>query len=183
MTYKIDLPFIAQEALERDDENFDFRIFLKNLDIGSNELDALVHEINDEVTAQIDCTQCANCCKVTHPVLSQKDAATFAKGLQVTAPIFRESYLLPMEEEPGKFKFKAKPCPFLSDDLCTNYEARPEVCRSFPHLHKKGFRSRLLSVIRNYGLCPIVYHVYEELKRELWQPNNFAENDFFADIW
>ena len=34
--------------------------------------------------------------------------------------------------------------------------------------HKKEFTSRLISVIENSSLCPIVYNVYEFAKRELW---------------
>jgi len=54
MTVKIDLPFIAQEALEKKEGNMAFCTFLKTLDLSSKELDAIVHEIHDEVSAQID---------------------------------------------------------------------------------------------------------------------------------
>ena len=178
---KIDLPFIAQEALGKEEENLAFRSFLKSLDISSKKLDALVHEINEEVSAQIDCTQCANCCKLIQPLLSQEDITRFAKGLQLAPAIFKETHLIPTEEKPGKFGFNAQPCPFLTDNLCTNYPARPQACRSFPHLHKYNFRSRLWNVIFNYELCPIVYHMYEQLKQELWDLEDFHEDDFFDD--
>ena len=181
MTYKIDLPFIALEAVEKEEENVAFRSFLKFLDIGSEELDAIVHEINDNVSAQIDCTQCANCCKMIHPVLSEKDVAGFAGGVQVAPAALKEDYLVPAEEKPGKFHFNALPCPFLADSRCSNYAARPQDCRSFPHLHKKNFRSRLWGVIFNYELCPIVYYVYEELKEELWYEDEFEFDDFGED--
>ena len=183
MTLKIDLPFIAQEALKKEEENMAFRMFLKTLDMSSTDLDAIVHVIYDEVAAQIDCTQCANCCKLIHPVLSQKDVSEFAKGLQISPSSLQEIHLVPFEEQPGTFEFNTLPCPFLADDLCTNYAARPQVCRSFPHLHKKNFRSRLFGVIINYELCPIVYHVYEQLKQELWLGNDFEENAFGDDLW
>ena len=44
---------------------------------------------------------------------------------------------------------------------------RPEDCRSFPHLHKESFISRLWGVIDNYSICPIVFNVFERLKIEL----------------
>ena len=87
--------------------------------------------------------------------------------------VLKGDHLVAHEEKPGKFNFNAQPCPFLVDDLCTNYDARPQVCRSFPHLHKKDFRSRLYGVIFNYELCPIVYNVYEQLKEELWTADDF----------
>ena len=178
----IDLPFIAQEAVEKEQENVIFRTYLKGLDMSSKELDAVVHEIYEEVSAQIDCTQCANCCKLIHPVLSKKDIDSFAGGLQLAPPIFKEAHLIPDEEKPGKFRFNALPCPFLTDNLCTNYAARPQTCRSFPHLHKKDFRQRLWNVVFNYEICPIVYHVYEQLKQELWD-EEIVEVDDFLDDW
>ena len=181
MTLKIDLPFIAQEALEKEEGNVAFRTFLKNLDISSEELDAVVNEIYEEVSDQIDCTQCANCCKLIHPLLSQKDIDRFSADLQLPPPIFVKAHLIPLEESPGKFRFNAQPCSFLTDNLCTNYAARPQDCRSFPHLHKKDFRSRLWRVIFNYEICPIIYHVYEQLKQELWDLEDFDEVDFL--LW
>lgn len=35
------------------------------------------------------------------------------------------------------------PCPMLDGKLCSIYDNRPEVCRSFPHLEKPLFTSRL----------------------------------------
>ena len=94
----IDLPFIAQEAVDKKEENLIFRTFLKMLDMTSEDLDAVVHEIYEEVSAQIDCTQCANCCKLIHPALSEKDVDRFAGGLQLAPPIFKEAHLIPNEE-------------------------------------------------------------------------------------
>ncbi|MBN1676299.1 MAG: hypothetical protein JXR37_34970 [Kiritimatiellae bacterium] len=41
-------------------------------------------------------------------------------------------------------------------------------CRSYPHLHKKPFVARLTQAYSNCSVCPIVYNVYEELKKRLW---------------
>jgi Fe-S-cluster containining protein len=183
MALVIDLPFIAQEALEKEEDNIAFRTFLKNLDISSSALDAIVHEIYDEVSAQIDCTQCANCCKLIRPILYDKDVDRFAKGLRLAPADLKKDHIVLHEEEPGKFLFNALPCPFLAGDSCGNYDARPQTCRSFPHLHKKGFRSRLLNVIFNYERCPIVYYVYEELKQELWYSDEFEVDDYLDDIF
>jgi Fe-S-cluster containining protein len=182
-SYTIDLPFIAQEALDKEEENVAFRSFLKNLDMPSSELDNIVHDIYDVVSSQIDCTKCANCCKLIQPLFSHKDISSFAAGLQVTPSIFADTHLVPSEDKPGKFEFNVQPCPFLTDNLCANYAARPRSCSSFPFLDKKDFRSRLWGVLFNYELCPIVYHVYEELKQELWNVNEFEEDNPFDNIW
>ena len=61
MEIEKDLKIIESVAREKDDENWEFRSFLKQHDYGIDKLDAIVHRITDEVSAQIDCTQCGNC--------------------------------------------------------------------------------------------------------------------------
>jgi len=68
------------------------------------------------------------------------------------------------KDEDGDLHFKLLPCPFLLDKKCSIYDSRPADCKSYPHLHKKDFLSRLFGVIDNYSNCPIVFNVYEELK-------------------
>ena len=154
-------------------------MFLRRLKMKDDRVvDRKAHRLHEEAFSIIDCTQCANCCRQMLPVLSQKDIAKFASGLKVAPSIFKETHLIPLEESPGKFEFNAQPCPFLTDNLCINYAARPQDCRSFPHLHKKEFRSRLWSVIANYEICPIVYYVYEQLKHELWHFDGIEEDPF-----
>ena len=178
MKIEMDLKRIKKLAAALDDENWEFRTFLKGLDLDSAELDAIVHRINDEVSAQIDCTQCANCCKVVSPVLDEADIARFAAGLDRPVPEFTEIYLVLDEDEPGKHMFNRQPCPFLKNDQCSNYEHRPHDCTSFPHLHLAGFRSRLYGVLENYEICPIVFNVYERLKVEVWYDDDFDEGGF-----
>ena len=177
MKIELDLKRIEKLAAARDDENWEFRNFLKGLDMTSAELDAIVQRINDEVSAQIDCTQCANCCKVVRPVLDEADVTRFAAGLNGPIPEFTEIYLVLDDEEPGQYFFNRQPCPFLKNDKCSNYEYRPNDCASYPHLHKAGFSSRLYGVLANYEICPIVFNVVERLKAEIWH-DDLAEYDF-----
>jgi Fe-S-cluster containining protein len=95
----------------------------------------------------------------------ETDISDLAEHLKISQDEFVNQYLKKNEE--GHFIFKEEPCPFLANNSCTVYEKRPEDCRSFPHLHKPEFRSRLISVITNSASCPIVFNVYEELKRTL----------------
>ncbi|MBW2608683.1 MAG: YkgJ family cysteine cluster protein, partial [Deltaproteobacteria bacterium] len=85
---------------------------------------------------------------------------------------FRKRYLA-NGEEAGEFIFKEKPCPFLKNNLCSHYNYRPQACRSYPHLHKNNIVFRLIGVIQNSSVCPIVFNVYEYLKAELWHINDF----------
>ncbi len=45
----------------------------------------------------------------------------------------------------------------------TQYQCRPDDCRSYPHLHKRDFISRLINVIGNYSVCPIVFNIQAEV--------------------
>ncbi len=51
-------------------------------------------------------------------------------------------------------------------------DCRPEVCRSYPHLHKDNINHRLLNFINNTFVCPIVYNIMEDLKEFLWTEEN-----------
>ena len=178
-----DLKHIEMMAKERDEENWAFRTFLKQLDIKTEELDAIVHQITAEVSSQIDCTKCANCCKQISPVLDNDDILKLVLSFKTPVPDFQGKYLTFYAHDHSKRLFNKAPCPFLKDNLCLHYECRPKDCRSYPHLHKEEFIFRLWNVVENYAICPIVFNVYERLKIELWRPNGLDEDDFFDDIW
>lgn len=168
MKIETDLQYIEKIGAARDDENWAFRSFLKQSSLGSDELDLIVHRITDEVTAQIDCTTCGNCCKRMKPVLDQEDVSQFSLGLSIPISEFKGKYLQLHPERTEEYTFKGKACPLLKDKRCSNYAYRPKDCHSYPHLHKDNFRSRLFGVLDNYSICPIVFNVYERLKSELW---------------
>jgi Fe-S-cluster containining protein len=172
-----DLEYIKRMGLEREVENLNFRAFLKQHDMLPEEIDELVHEITDEISSKIDCRKCANCCKQIQPVFDEDDISGFVRGLNVSISDFREQYLYADEDSTSKFRFREFPCPFLKNDQCTNYENRPTDCRSYPHLYKKDFVSRLWGVIDNYEVCPIVFNVVEQLKAELWH-NDWYDDEF-----
>jgi len=170
MTPETNLEFIKSMGEQKEEENWKFRAYLKGLNIKSKELDKIVRTINDDVSSQIDCTKCGNCCKVIYPILDEKDAAAFSEGLNKSIEEFKSSFLVVDKEEgEDKYKFNSLPCPFLKENKCTNYSHRPEDCRSFPHLQKENFVFRLMGVIEFYSICPIVFNVYEQLKKDLWR--------------
>lgn len=158
-----DLKLIKKIADEREDENWRFRIFLKGYDI--EKLDATVHRLYTDVSSQIDCQTCGNCCRVMRPILKQPDILRLSSHLSISQDSFLKEFLV--KDEDGDLTFRETPCPFLSDNSCSVYENRPNDCSSFPHLHKKDFVFRLIGVIFNYSVCPIVFNVYEQLKDEL----------------
>jgi predicted hydrolase (HD superfamily) len=55
-----DLRIIDRVAIEKEEENWKFRSFLKQFDYEIDKLDAIEHQITDEVSARIDCTDVGN---------------------------------------------------------------------------------------------------------------------------
>ena len=122
----------------------------------------LVHTINNEVTPQIDCTQCGNCCKSLMINVTTEEAVALAAHLDISVPVLKEKYI--EESQGGQMVINTIPCHFLSGTKCTVYENRFTGCRDFPHLHKNNFTSRLFGTLMNYAACPIIFNVVEELK-------------------
>ena len=162
-TLTIDLTILQEAAIVNDEENELFRIFIQ--DRYNAELDNLVHRLNDEVSAQIDCTQCGNCCRSLIINVEPAETKILSEYLNIPSEVFNEKFV--EESQQGQLVINTVPCHFLHDNKCNVYEHRFLQCREFPHLHKKGFAKRLPGTLMHYGSCPIVYHVIEQLKAEL----------------
>ncbi len=68
---RFDCEDLVKLAKEKEDENWDFRKFLKFYDdLSDDELDQLVFKIADEVSSMVECTSCGRCCKELRPRLS-----------------------------------------------------------------------------------------------------------------
>jgi Fe-S-cluster containining protein len=158
-----DLEKIKALSLIREDENERFRQFLKNRN--DDKTDALVHRLNEVISARIDCTACGNCCKELSPTLSKGDLKQIAEATRKSVEEVIAAYT--ERDAEGDTSFRHMPCCFLAHNKCTIYQHRPEVCHSFPHLHKPAFSSRLRSAINNYAICPIVFNVIERMKKEM----------------
>jgi uncharacterized protein len=167
-----DLAKIKKLAEEREDENWEFRTFLKGY--SGRRLDSMVHKLVQKYTDSIDCTVCGNCCKEIQPILKNDDISLLSKTLNISPAQFKKEYV--QKDKDGDEMFTQLPCPFLSNNKCSLYDSRPADCRSFPHIHKKHFATRLVGVMQNYSVCPIVFNVYEGLKTKLEHDfNEFQE--------
>lgn len=159
---EIDLEKIEELGLLRQDENFEFRAFLKGQNL--DKIDKIVQRLNLEISNQIDCTTCGNCCMNLKPCITEQDIKILSQKLNFSPQQVEDDYI---EIDEGVQYFKNLPCSFLKERKCTVYINRPDDCRSFPHLHKNMFVSRVWGVIDNYSICPIVFNVFEKLKTEL----------------
>ncbi len=140
-------------AEERENENDGFRVFLKSSD--GKAIDILVHQLNDTITPQIDCTACGNCCKNLMINVTSEESEKLASHLQTTVQDVKEKYL--EESDGGKMVISKIPCHFLSGTKCSIYEHRFEGCREFPHLDRDNFTSRLFGTMMYYRYLPYYF--------------------------
>jgi Fe-S-cluster containining protein len=156
----IDLPLIASLAEPHWGDNWNFRAYLQQ-QVPPETIDAVAQQTYQEVSAQIDCTQCGQCCREVHPYLTTSEVALLTRGL---AKEGRSMPTLRQDDETGQQVFCQKPCPLLKDNRCTAYGLRPEDCRGYPHLDRPDFLGGSVGFIENYGTCPLVFHTYARMK-------------------
>jgi Fe-S-cluster containining protein len=178
---ELNLKAIARLAREREQENFEFRTFLKTCMVPEAKIDAIVKALYREVSSLVDCTRCANCCTEISPTLSGKECAKIATALGQDVGAFKEEYVR-FDDEDGCYILKDRPCRFLNGTVCSIYKSRPNACREYPFIQKRNFTSRLYGVIENYEYCPIVFNVYERLKTELWR-DEYLDHDFVDGLY
>ncbi len=126
------------------------------------DLDDRFHEQHEAVFQEIDCLECANCCKTTSPLFMMSDIERLAKSLKMKPRAFIETYLRIDEE--GDYVLQLSPCPFLGDDnKCFVYENRPKACREYPHTNRKRMYQIMDITLKNTLICPAVARVVERI--------------------
>jgi Fe-S-cluster containining protein len=147
-------------------ENLDFQRFVRQ----RNASPALFREIAAGVERQVDCTQCAACCRETYVDVSPADIHLIALHLGTTEENVMAQYTMvdPSDHRPV-LKHVNGGCVFLDDNLCMIYGVRPGPCRNFPHLLNASntLGHRLESIVRRAAYCPIVYNTLESYKHLL----------------
>lgn len=161
--YMHDLTVIEQMSMNNEEENEQFRSFLKQQD--SEQLDQLVHQLNIAVSEAIDCRLCGNCCRSLMINVLPHEADELAAHLNMPTADFKNNFV--EESEQGQLIINSIPCRFLEDNKCSIYDHRFHECREFPHLHKTGFINRLFGTFMHYERCPIIFNVIELLKTKL----------------
>lgn len=120
-------------------------------------------DLHEEAFEQIDCLQCANCCKNYSPRFKNPDIKRIAKLLKMKEGEFTDTYL--RLDEDNDYVLKQQPCPFLAEDnTCNIYEDRPSDCRRYPYTDEDVLIKRVPLTLTNSTVCPITFHVLERLK-------------------
>lgn len=125
-------------------------------------LSYICQNAHDQAFADINCLNCANCCKTTGPLFTDRDINRLSKRLNMSYQTFVELYL--REDEDGDMVLKQLPCPFLaSDNQCQVYDDRPKACREYPHTDAINQNKIFPLTLKNAEICPAVLHILQKL--------------------
>ncbi|MEZ5403073.1 MAG: YkgJ family cysteine cluster protein [Bryobacteraceae bacterium] len=128
-----------------------------------------LRRIAEETTDAIDCTVCANCCRVATTRLQERDVERLARHLRLKPGRFLADYCDESPDEGLILKRTEAGCVFLDGAHCSVYEARPGTCEDFPHLMRGAgsIESRMWEMVDRATYCPIVYNTLEAWKVEV----------------
>ncbi len=127
------------------------------------QLDAVMQELHDDEFQKTDCLTCANCCKTTGPLFTDKDITRIAKHFRMKPQQFISQYL--QIDEDNDFVLQSVPCTFLgTDNYCAIYDVRPKACREYPHTDRNKFYQIGNLTLKNISICPAAYNIVEKLK-------------------
>ena len=129
-------------------------------------LDAIMEKLHDDEFKKSDCLQCANCCKTTSPIFTNKDIERISKSFRIKTRQFIDNYLNVDDDQ--DYVLKSSPCTFLADDnTCTIYDVRPKACKEYPHTNRKRFEKISELTLKNVSICPATFNIVEALRAKL----------------
>lgn len=137
-----------------------YKHYLKMAD--KNKVLKQLPDLHEEAFSQIDCLQCAACCKNYSPRFKTPDIKRISKLLRMKESAFIDTYLK-LDEE-GDYVVRSTPCPFLgADNYCSIYDDRPSDCHRFPYTDEDVILKRPQLTLKNAEFCPAVFVVMEKL--------------------
>ncbi|HKJ07318.1 MAG TPA: YkgJ family cysteine cluster protein [Flavobacteriaceae bacterium] len=156
------LPKLAQEK-----HNETKKFFAKLKKRTPKNLDVLMQKLHDEEFEKTDCLTCANCCKTTSPIFTDKDIKRISKHLRIKESAFINQYL--HVDEDNFHVLNEAPCTFLdtTDNTCFIYDVRPKACSEYPHTNRKKFIQITNLTLKNTEICPATFNIVEALKKKI----------------
>jgi len=129
-------------------------------------LDYVMQELHDNEFEKTDCLKCANCCKTTGPLFTDKDIDRIARHFKLKPSEFMGHFL--RLDEDGDYVLQSVPCTFLGEDnFCSIYEVRPKACREFPHTDRNKFHQISNLTLKNVAICPAAFNIVEAMKKRI----------------
>lgn len=155
------LPAAAKDKY-KENKKFFFNLRKKT----PKDLDVIMQDLHDKEFAKTDCLSCANCCKTTGPLITDKDIARISKHFRMKEQKFIETYL--RIDEDNDFVVNSLPCPFLgADNYCSIYDVRPKACAEYPHTNAKRFERYGNLTLKNVEICPAAFNIVEAMKERV----------------
>ncbi|GAA3569983.1 YkgJ family cysteine cluster protein [Snuella lapsa] len=155
---------LPKQAKDKHNENKKFFARLKKKP--PKNLDYVMQELHEEEFRETNCLECANCCKTTGPLFTDKDIDRIAKFFKLKPQQFIDRYL--RIDEDNDYVLQSVPCTFLgADNYCSIYEVRPKACREFPHTDRKKFQQISHLTLKNVAICPAAFNIVETMKKRL----------------
>lgn len=152
--------------LAKDKQNENKKFFAKLRNKPPKKLDYIMQELHEEEFERTDCLTCANCCKTTGPLFTDKDIQRISKHFRMKEFDFIKTYL--RVDEDKDYVLQETPCTFLgADNYCSIYEVRPKACREFPHTDRKKFQQISKLTLENVKMCPAAFNIIEEMKKRI----------------
>jgi len=150
-------------ANQKEDENYRFRQFLK-INADAEELDRQFKKLHEKYFKIYDCKKCRNCCKNLGISMDEEELNKICDYLKIDLEKFTKDNLC---EKYGEYSFKEHRCKFLKEDnTCQIENCLPRTCKDYPYTNEEDRLFSLYGVIANASICPVVYEILEELKKE-----------------
>lgn len=152
--------------LAKDKHNENKKFFARLKKRPPKNLDYAMQELHDDEFEKTDCLQCANCCKTTGPLFTDKDIERISKHFRLKPQQFINQYL--RIDEDNDYVLQFVPCTFLgADNYCSIYEVRPKACSEFPHTDRKKFQQISNLTLKNVAICPAAFNIVEKMKKNI----------------
>lgn len=159
---------VSRIAEKKEDENLEFRTFLK-INANEEDLDQRFLRLHNELFAEYDCSRCRNCCKQYRGLIPADDIERDAAHMNMTKEQFLDFFLEDKRIEDGAETYRTKhvPCDFLQEDgNCRLGDCKPENCVKYPYTNQPKRLESLYSVLDAVSVCPVAFEIYERLKEE-----------------
>lgn len=128
---------------------------------------ALSKQADAEMWKEIDCLDCANCCKTMTPTFTRAEVKRIAAHLGMTFNQYWDKYL-EVDDDNGDIVNKNQPCQHLrKDNKCSIYDIRPSDCSGFPHHVRRDFFYQVQEKTyqENIPRCPATLTFIEKLEK------------------
>lgn len=157
----MDIEAYRQQAIAKQPQHRHFLNWLKKQK--PKDLDLVAQKCHEEVFEEINCLNCANCCKTTGPLFTDKDIDRISAYLKIKPSKFIEKYLI--QDEDKDMILNSLPCPFLdSENFCLIYPVRPKACAEYPHTDRRRFYQINELTLKNTLICPAAFEIVEKIK-------------------